>query len=430
MLGLVTSKTGKLESKDEIKRRVEAAAKFIDIDQLCLSPQCGFASTEEGNLLTEDEQWAKLVAGRRGRRRNLGTFLTLNQGSACKPIPTASKPLMSEAWSGRRNSWPTCASGWSARPSTMPPMSNIWPGRSLMWLPGRRGRSRCRQRRRVFEKLVVSLCHRTSEWSRISRRSERASEADAVSRPRFRAFPRFLRRISARSAGQCRRGLLGRHGPDQLSRPRRRFSATLATSRRRCAAQVLLPGFFPWSLPASVLQGLRDEYYGSEEKLSAALGEALREEYKAITDAGLIVQLDDAWLAAKYDVMVPPARFADYYAWAEQKVAALNRALEGIPGAQSRYHVCWGSWNGPHTNDVAAEDIIDLILQRECRRLFTGDGQSASRARMARVGKGQTCRRERVLLPGVIAHTTNVVEHPKLVAERLCVLPSWSAASG
>jgi 5-methyltetrahydropteroyltriglutamate--homocysteine methyltransferase len=121
-------------------------------------------------------------------------------------------------------------------------------------------------------------------------------------------------------------------------------------------------GFLPVVAPASVLQGLRDEYYGTEEKLSLALGEALRTEYKAITDAGLIVQLDDAWLAAKYDVMVPPGRFADYYAWAEQKVAALNRALDGIPQAQSRYHVCWGSWNGPHTNDVSAEDIIDLIL--------------------------------------------------------------------
>src|ERR1700721_4502767 len=84
-------------------------------------------------------------------------------------------------------------------------------------------------------------------------------------------------------------------------------------------------GFLPVVAPASVLQGLRDEYYGTEEKLSSALGEALRAEYKAITDAGLIVQLDDAWLAAKYDVMVPPALFADYYSWAEQKVDALNR---------------------------------------------------------------------------------------------------------
>ena len=93
-------------------------------------------------------------------------------------------------------------------------------------------------------------------------------------------------------------------------------------------------GFLPVVAPASVLQGLRDEYYGTEEKLSLALGEALRTEYKAITDAGLIVQLDDAWLAAKYDVMVPPAS-ADYYAWAEQKVAALNRALDGIPKSKA-----------------------------------------------------------------------------------------------
>ena len=81
VLGLVTSKTGKLESKDEIKRRVEAAAKFIDIDQLCLSPQCGFASTEEGNLLTEDEQWAKLAFVVEVAGRNLGTCLTAACGS-------------------------------------------------------------------------------------------------------------------------------------------------------------------------------------------------------------------------------------------------------------------------------------------------------------------------------------------------------------
>jgi 5-methyltetrahydropteroyltriglutamate--homocysteine methyltransferase len=177
-------------------------------------------------------------------------------------------------------------------------------------------------------------------------------------------------------------------------------------------------GFLPVVAPASVLQGMRDEYYGTEEKLSAALGEALRVEYKAITDAGLIVQIDDAWLAAKYDVMVPPAKFSDYYAWAEQKVEALNRALAGIPAAQSRYHVCWGSWNGPHTNDVAAEDIVDLIL-----RVNVG-GYSLEMANPRHEHEWQIWQKtklpsDRVLLPGVIAHTTNVVEHPKLVAERL-----------
>ena len=177
-------------------------------------------------------------------------------------------------------------------------------------------------------------------------------------------------------------------------------------------------GFLPVAAPASVLQGLRDEYYGTEEKLSAALGEALREEYKAITDAGLIVQLDDAWLAAKYDVMVPPATFSDYYSWAEQKVAALNRALEGIPEQQSRYHVCWGSWNGPHTNDVAAEDIADLILSVKVGG-YSLEMANPRHEHEWRVWEKAKLPPERVLIPGVIAHTTNVVEHPKLVAERL-----------
>ena len=177
-------------------------------------------------------------------------------------------------------------------------------------------------------------------------------------------------------------------------------------------------GFLPVVAPASVLQGLRDEYYGTEEKLSSALGEALREEYRAITDAGLIVQLDDAWLAAKYDVMVPPASFADYYSWAEQKIAALNRALEGIPEQQSRYHVCWGSWNGPHTNDVAAEDIVDLILSVKVGG-YSLEMANPRHEHEWRVWEKAKLPPERVLIPGVIAHTTNVVEHPKLVAERL-----------
>jgi 5-methyltetrahydropteroyltriglutamate--homocysteine methyltransferase len=167
-----------------------------------------------------------------------------------------------------------------------------------------------------------------------------------------------------------------------------------------------------------VLQGLRDEYYGTEEKLSLALGEALRTEYKAITDAGLIVQLDDAWLAAKYDMMVPPGRFADYYVWAEQKVAALNRALDGIPENQSRYHVCWGSWNGPHSNDVAAKDIVDLILSVKVGG-YSLEMANPRHEHEWRVWEKAKLPAHRVLIPGVIAHTTNVIEHPMLVAERL-----------
>ncbi len=177
-------------------------------------------------------------------------------------------------------------------------------------------------------------------------------------------------------------------------------------------------GFLPVAAPASVLYGLRDEYYGNEEKLSDALGAALATEYKAITDAGLIVQIDDAWLAAKYDVMVPPGTMADYRAWAEQKVTALNRALEGIPESQSRYHVCWGSWNGPHSNDVAAEDIIDLILDVKVGG-YSLEMANPRHEHEWRLWEKVQLPPQRVLVPGVISHTTNVVEHPMLVAERL-----------
>ncbi len=78
VLGLVTSKSGRLESKDELKRRIEQAAKFVPLDQLCLSPQCGFASTEEGNILAEDEQWAKLRDDRRNGRRGVGKLISLS----------------------------------------------------------------------------------------------------------------------------------------------------------------------------------------------------------------------------------------------------------------------------------------------------------------------------------------------------------------
>lgn len=206
-------------------------------------------------------------------------------------------------------------------------------------------------------------------------------------------------------------GPISYRGHAQVQRDIANLKAALAGAPR-------VQGFLPVVAPASVLQGLRDEYYGTEEKLSDALGEALRTEYKAITDAGLIVQIDDAWLAAKYDVMVPPARFADYYAWAEQKVAALNRALDGIPQAQSRYHVCWGSWNGPHTNDVAAEDIVDLILSVKVGG-YSLEMANPRHEHEWRVWEKAKLPPGRVLIPGVIAHTTNVVEHPKLVAERL-----------
>ena len=121
-------------------------------------------------------------------------------------------------------------------------------------------------------------------------------------------------------------------------------------------------GFLPVVAPTSAVPTLVDRYYDDEEKLLFAVADALAVEYRTIIDAGLYLQVDDAYLASMYDVMVPRSSFADYRTWAERGVEALNRALAGLPQDRIRYHVCWGSWNGPHSNDVNLRDIVDLIL--------------------------------------------------------------------
>jgi 5-methyltetrahydropteroyltriglutamate--homocysteine methyltransferase len=177
-------------------------------------------------------------------------------------------------------------------------------------------------------------------------------------------------------------------------------------------------GFLPVVAPASVVPARKDEHYRSEEEALFAIAEALSEEYRAIVDAGLTVQVDDAFLASSYDVMVPPRSLANYRKWAAVRVEAVNRALRGIPAEQSRYHLCWGSWNGPHTNDVAIKDIIDLVL-----RIRVG-GYSLEMANPRhehewRVWEKVRLPKGRVLFPGLVSHSTNVVEHPELVAERI-----------
>ena len=116
-------------------------------------------------------------------------------------------------------------------------------------------------------------------------------------------------------------------------------------------------GFLPVVAPASCFPNLIDEHYGSEADALLGIAEALREEYKAIVDAGLYVQIDDAYIPFMYDVIVPPGTMDDYRAWAQPRIDAVNHALEGIPEDRVRYHVCWGCWNGPHTNDIALRDI-------------------------------------------------------------------------
>jgi 5-methyltetrahydropteroyltriglutamate--homocysteine methyltransferase len=177
-------------------------------------------------------------------------------------------------------------------------------------------------------------------------------------------------------------------------------------------------GFLPVAAPASVIPDRKNEYYKSEEDLQAAIGEAMRTEYKMIVDAGLVVQLDDARSAVTYDRMVPPGSFDDYRKWLRLQVEVLNEAIKGLPPDRIRYHVCWGSWPGPHTTDVALKDIVDLILGMNVGA-FVIEGANPRHEHEWRVWESAKLPAGKVLIPGVISHATNVVEHPELVAERI-----------
>ncbi len=114
-----------------------------------------------------------------------------------------------------------------------------------------------------------------------------------------------------------------------------------------------------------------------------------------------------------------PARSQDYRRWLAKFVESLNRALEGIPEDRVRYHVCWGSWPGPHVSDVPLRDVVDMILKVQGRRLRDRVRPTRGMSTSGRCGRTSSCRTARVLIPGVISHATNVVEHPELIAERI-----------
>ncbi len=176
-------------------------------------------------------------------------------------------------------------------------------------------------------------------------------------------------------------------------------------------------GFLPVAAPASVIPDRKNEFYKTDEELQAAIAGAMRTEYKAIIDAGLVVQLDDARSAVTYDRMVPPSTFDDYKRWLEKQIEIMNEAVKGLPAEQIRYHVCWGSWPGPHVSDVPLKDIVDIILKARVGA-FVIEGANPRHEHEWKVWKNARLD-GRVLIPGVISHATNVVEHPELVAERI-----------
>ncbi|HEY2590907.1 MAG TPA: cobalamin-independent methionine synthase II family protein [Steroidobacteraceae bacterium] len=176
--------------------------------------------------------------------------------------------------------------------------------------------------------------------------------------------------------------------------------------------------FLPLVAPASATALSENRYYASDEEYIYAVAEALRVEYQTVLDAGLLVQIDDAHLPFMYDRMVPPGTDADYDRWARLRIEALNHALRGLDTSRVRYHICWGSWNGPHTRDVPLRRIVSLLLELNVGG-YAIEAANARHEHEWQVWKEVKLPEGRKLMPGVVSHQTNVVEHPELVAERL-----------
>ena len=192
----------------------------------------------------------------------------------------------------------------------------------------------------------------------------------------------------------------------------------IANLKAAMAASGVADGFLPVVAPASALPGAKNEHYPDERSYLFALADALHEEYQAIVDAGLYVQVDDAFLPYQHERMVPPMTLAQYKDWAQMRIDALNHALRGIPQDRSRYHICWGSWNGPHAFDVPLKDIVDLLLQVNAGH-YSVEQANPRHEHEWTVWQSVSLPPGKTLIPGVISHATNIVEHSELVAQRL-----------
>jgi len=176
--------------------------------------------------------------------------------------------------------------------------------------------------------------------------------------------------------------------------------------------------FMPVVAPASAYW-LANEHYPSDEEFVYALADVLHEEYQAVIESGAFLQVDDAVLMHEADTMLSRGQsWEDYRAWARLRVEALNHALRGLPEDRIRYHVCFGSWHGPHAYDPPLRDSIDLVLAVNAK-YYLMEQANPRHEHEWKIWADVPLPDGKVLVPGVVTHHTNVVEHPELVAQRL-----------
>jgi 5-methyltetrahydropteroyltriglutamate--homocysteine methyltransferase len=195
------------------------------------------------------------------------------------------------------------------------------------------------------------------------------------------------------------------------------LAADIANLKKAMAAVGVNEGFMCSIGPGSFARG-ENLYYKTEEEFVFAAAEAMREEYKAIVDAGITVQIDDPSLPDNWDMINPEPPLTEFKKFERARIEALNHALRGLPQERIRYHICWGSWHGPHTTDIPLQDIVDLVLEVNAGA-YSVEAGNARHEHEWRVWKDVKLPDGKLLIPGVVSHATNTVEHPQVVADRI-----------
>ncbi len=176
-------------------------------------------------------------------------------------------------------------------------------------------------------------------------------------------------------------------------------------------------GFMTSVGPGSFARG-EDLHYKTEEEFVFASAEAMREEYKSVVEAGLVLQIDDPSLPDNWDMINPEPPLEEFKKFERVRIEALNYALKGLPPDRIRYHICWGSWHGPHTTDIPLRDIVDLVLSVNAGA-YSVEAGNVRHEHEWRVWQEVTLPADKLLIPGVVSHATNIVEHPQVVADRI-----------
>lgn len=232
-------------------------------------------------------------------------------------------------------------------------------------------------------------------------------------------FPGYFRKLMARRAGAVKLARPCCTGPIAV-RDRAPLEADLARFRAALAGSGAAEGFMNAASPGVIAVFQPNRHYATQEQYLEALAEAMRDEYRAIVGAGFVLQIDCPDLAMGRHVTYKSETDEEFLRRAEAQVEALNHALDGIPADRVRVHLCWGNYEGPHHRDVPLATIFGVVMKAKARALlFEAANPRHAHEWAVFAERKNEIPDDRILVPGVIQSTSNYVEHPELVAERL-----------